>query len=215
MNLVRGNDAEEELGRLVGTPNALKNIIRQDWERKFDGTDKPKKQQVMMALEGHAANMQSILNNIDYEVFCVSNIIAHAKHMTRDELNKYLSTLEAIGTGYAHIYDMEVATLIMIGVTARCKNIYDLAKQWNSLAGRIDSKRDHYNSKMEVASKELERLSTQLNKQESSLLSFFFRGRIRRLRGRIKVKSTSVGKIAARVSKYKGIAEKVRAKKST
>ena len=147
---------------------------------------------------------------MDYKVFCVTNIISNSKHMSRDDLIKYLSVLEAIATGYGHMLNKELATLVMIGITARYRTLNGLTKHYHALMGRIDAKSCYYNDKMFIASKAVESLSNDLKTQESSMLRFFFRGRINTLRGRISARTVRVKKLETKVAKYRGLSEKVR-----
>jgi hypothetical protein len=209
-NALSNIDVRVQPNAKVIEPNALKTIIRQQWEGKFEGIEKSRSKQIMIDLEEHVSNMQSILNTMDYEVFCVTNIITNSKHMTRDDLVKYLSVLEAIGTGYSHMLNKDLATLVMIGITARFRTLNGLTKHYHALMGRIEAKSCYYNDKMFIASKAVDSLSTELKTQESSLLRFFFRGRINSIRGKLNSKSSRVKKLESKVTKYRGLSEKVR-----
>ena len=85
--------------------------------------EKLKSRQIIATIEGHAANMQRILDSYDYEIFCMPNIVSASKTMTGEDFDTYLKFIESIATGYYSVFDKDLTTLILVGLTYKARNL--------------------------------------------------------------------------------------------
>ena len=82
---------------------ALKDIIRRRWETEL-GTGRQQSKEVKDQLDTHISNVKGILNNYDYEIFCMPNVIANTKTMSRNDTKDYLKHIEALAVGYSSVF---------------------------------------------------------------------------------------------------------------
>ena len=60
--------------------NFLKGIVRQQWASKLENSinDKQTSKQMITYIETHISNMNGIVDQLDYELFCIPHIISHS-----------------------------------------------------------------------------------------------------------------------------------------
>lgn len=181
---------------------ALKNVIRASWEHDLAGIEKLRSKQMIAQLESHAHNMSSILNTHDYEFYAIPNILAHAKHMSRNDFSSYLSTMELIAHGYSGILDKELVSFILIGMSHKAKTSASLAKHYDKVMSDIDGRIDYYNRVIDGHTKVLGKINYALNMTQSSFLRFFFRGKIVKLRRLASMREGRIKRIASKRERY-------------
>lgn len=167
--------------------NFLKGIVRQQWASKLENSinDKQTSKQMITYIETHISNMNGIVDQLDYELFCIPHIISHSRNMTKEELFKYLRLVESIAVGYSSIYGRLITSLLMIGLTAKTKNLGSIEKYYRDVSGDIESKIIAYNNLIEKRHARIVRLSDIADRHSKGILKIFRRRRVAAIRRRI------------------------------
>ncbi|MHB1829782.1 MAG: hypothetical protein ACYCO0_00105 [Candidatus Micrarchaeaceae archaeon] len=170
--------------REAASEDFLKGIIRQNWHGQLDTADRKKGRQLAAEIDAHILNMRSLINAIDYEVFCIPNIVSHSKHMQAEELCRYLRLIESMAIGYSSTLGRDVASLAIIGLTSKAKSASSIEKHYNALSNEIESRLDRCGVMIEKRKRKVERLSAAIKVHQRSFLRFFRKGRIAYLKKR-------------------------------
>ncbi len=179
----------------AASEDLLKGIIRQNWHGQLDAAHKKSGKQLAEEIDAHLANMRPLINIIDYEVFCVPNIISHSKHMQKEELRRYLRLIESMAIGYTSTLGRDVASLAIIGLTSKAKDAGRIEKHYNDLSNDIESRLDRCSTMIDNRKRRVERLSAAVKIHQRSLLRFFRKGRIKRLKRMIEAGRRSVERL--------------------
>ncbi len=180
---------------------ALKEVIRKKWESEFDQGKAPSKE-VKEQLGVHASNMKGILNNYDYEIFCMPNIIANTKSMSKPEVKEYLKHMEALAVGYSSVFNSDLATLILIGITCKSRNVHSIARYYETLSFDISKRISRYEKMLQKNSDFASRINYEIKTAESGFFRFLRKKRVTRLRTRASARSIKIKKIQGKLSRY-------------
>ncbi len=163
----------------------LKDIVRRNWHGKLEIIDKSGTKNLAAEMEGHILNMSDLVDALDYEVFCVPNIISHSKHMSKEDFGKYLKLMEAMAEGYSAMFGRDIAGLALIGISSKAKNVNGVERYHKLLASHIESRANRYHSSIEKGKKRMDGIYLRMRSYERGLLRFFMRGKRDRLARRI------------------------------
>ncbi|MCL4364793.1 MAG: hypothetical protein M1569_03980 [Candidatus Marsarchaeota archaeon] len=160
--------------------NFLKGMVRQQWVSKLENiiSDKQTGKQMVAYMEAHISNMGGIIDPLDYEVFCIPQIISHSRHMTKGELYKYLCVLESVAVGYSSIHGKNTACLLMIGLTAKAKNLGCAEKYYQNVSDNMGSKITVCNGLIEKRQARIMRLSGMADRYSKGIFRIFRRRKI-------------------------------------
>ena len=180
----------------------LRNVVRRNWRSKLSGMEREKEAALADELESHLKNMSAYVDQIDYEVFCMPNIISHSRLMQQGEMRKYLGIIESMACGYSDWLGKDLTGIAMIGISSKAKNAKDLEKYHKGLSHRYESKMANLNAIIERHSTSIGKLQSKLKKEERSLFAIFKRKRLTRLRSRL---SSINGRIGSAQAKRSGL----------
>ncbi len=170
---------------------ALKDIIRKRWETEL-GSGKQQSKEVKDQLDSHVSNIKGILDNYDYEIFCMPNIITNTRAMSRSEVKEYLKHMEALAVGYSLVFGDEMATLLLIGLTCKSRSVSSIAKYYGNFSSDINKKVVYYDRLLQKHSDFMSRVNYEIKVTESGFLRFFRKKKVIRLK-------TIAGKRANRI----------------
>ena len=159
----------------------LKEIVRRNWHGKLEIIDKAGTKTLAAQMEAHILNITDLVDALDYEVFCVPNIISHSKHMSKDEFGRYLRLMEAMAEGYSGMFGTDMAGLALIGISSKAKNAAGVEKYHKLLTSHIESKANKYHFSIEKGKKRMDSIYLRMRSYERGLLRFFTRGKRDRL----------------------------------
>ncbi len=167
--------------------NFLKGMVRQQWASKLESSvnDKQLSKQMIAKIETHISNMNGIVDQLDYELFCIPHIISHSKHMAKEDLYKYLGLVESIAVGYSSIHGKMITSLLMIGLTSKAKNFGGAEKYYNAVSGDIESKLSTFNRFIERKNARIDRLSSLAARHNRGIFRIFRRKRVASINRRI------------------------------
>lgn len=183
----------------------LKGIVRQHWHDKLDSMDKIKGKALATEIDMHLANITAMVDPLDYEVFCVPNMIAHSKHMSRDEFSRYLRLMESMAYGYSSIFGSDIAGLALIGISSKAKNVSGIERYHRLLSNHVESKIKTYHRKIEKRKRHVDGLYLRMRTHERSILKFFRKGRISMLTRRIDYGIKMVESLNYKFDKFNGV----------
>ncbi len=172
--------------------DTLKTIIRQHWKETLDGIDKSKSKTIAMELETHISSMNSVVDPMDYEAFCIPNIIQHSKHMSKEEFSTYLRLIESMAIGYSDHLGKELTNLVLIGVTSKGRSATSAERYLALLLKDINNRANYYQLHINKRSRHVYALSSRLRAHQSSILRVFKRRRIRHLSKTISSKNREI-----------------------
>ncbi len=208
MDSIIGRDISadsKDTGKVMTNSEMLKDVVRQHWHQKLDGTDKAKVKALANEIDIHLANITNVVDPLDYEIFCVPNMISHSKHMSRDEFDKYLRLMESMAYGYSSVFGSDVAGLALIGISSKAKNVSGVERYHKLLSAHVESKIKTYHSKIEKRKRHVDGLYFRVRTHERSILRFFRRGRISKLTRRIDYGIRRVESLNYKFDKFNGI----------
>lgn len=183
---------------------ALKDIIRRRWETEL-GTGRQQNKDAKDQLDTHVSNVKGILNNYDYEIFCMPNVIANTKTMSRNETRDYLKHIEALATGYTAIFGSDLATLLLIGLTCKSRSVSSIAKYYDTLSSDINRKAVYYDGLLQKHSDFMSRVNYEIKMTESGLLKFFRKKKALKLRRIASSRTSRIKLIEKKRSAYRSI----------
>ena len=190
--------------------NFFKNVVRQHWEGKLATMDKTKSKHVAAEIESHLSKMNPHIDKLDYEIFCVPNIIAHSKHITKEELQDYLKLLESLAVGYSSTLGRELTSLVLIGLTSKARNSASAERYYKSLTGYVQGRVTRYESAIDRKRKRVHGLSMLLQREQSSLLRLFRRRRIQVLSKKIDVNIKDIEALTMKLQTYSNVSVSMR-----
>ena len=183
---------------------ALKDIIRRRWETEL-GTGRQQNKDAKDQLDTHVSNVKGILNNYDYEIFCMPNVIANTKTMSRNETRDYLKHIEALATGYTAIFGSDLATLLLIGLTCKSRSVSSIAKYYDTLSSDINRKAVYYDGLLQKHSDFMSRVNYEIKMTESGLLKFFRKKKALKLRRIASSRTSRIKLIEKKRSAYRSL----------
>ena len=183
---------------------ALKDVIRKRWESELD-TGRLSNREAREQLNSHASNIKNILNNYDYEIFCMPNIITNTKGMSKSELNEYLKHIEALAIGYSSVFNNDLATLLLIGVTCKSRSVSSIARYYDSLSFDINKRISYYGKLLDKNSEFMSRINYEIKVTESGFLRLFRKKKISRLKEKAGARHIRIKKIEKKLSGYNSI----------
>lgn len=192
----------------------LKTVIRQHWKEKLTEVEKSKGKHLSAEIDNHLANMTAIMDPIDYEAFCVPNIIQHSKHMQKEDFSAYLRLIEAMAVGYSEHLGKDLTNLILIGVTSKGRSVGSAERYLGLLLTDINSRMTYYQNHINKKSRGISIMSGRLRAHNTSVLRFFRKRKIRVLSRRIDYRTKELETLQGRLQKYNGIITKINSTKS-
>lgn len=187
----------------------LKTIVRQHWKDKLTEVEKVKGKHLSAALDIHVANMNAILDPLDYEAFCIPNIIQHSKHMQKEDFSTYLKLIESIAIGYSNHLGKDLTGLILIGVTSKGRSVGSAERHLEMLISSLNGRVAHYQSRINTRSKRMAMMSARLRLHQSSILRFLKKRKINLLTKKITLTNREVQILNQKVEKYNVLLAKI------
>lgn len=201
----------KEPGEISNEPferGIFRKIVRENWKSKISGsTSNPKAAKL---LDEHAIRMEGALGTIEYGALCMPNLISNSKNMSERELSAYLSALEAIGTGYKHRFNSEIAGILLAGLMLRARDPVSASKHLQNLTSSMEKKADYYGQLAAKENLSLEALATELKKKDSGIFRLFRRGEIAILKRLISMRASRSKRFVRKRERYSGIVLKVK-----
>ncbi len=185
----------------------LDKIVREGWESRLKaegGTHNAE------ALESHAANMRHMLRSVDYEVLSMPHVIANTRNMTRSELKAYLCFVENLAHGYKILFDNDLASIIIAGITLKAKDLHSIRRHFNNFIKRLEERKSGYLLKLNSESGSIDDLVLELRYHESSFLKFLRKKNILKVKRKIKAKNLKVKNLKTRAGKYDLLVEELK-----
>jgi hypothetical protein len=189
---------------------ALRRIIKETWRGKLLETSDPKSVISLQLLDEHVAKMEVLLKNLDYEAICMQNVISNAKHMTTPELKSYLTFIEKLAVGYQNIFTPEITDIILIGLTAKARDLRSIKKYHELLISGIERKVGSYNTRMSKEEKALNQIARELNKKNKGIFKFLRSGEIQLMQKIINNKKRKLTKYGKKTSNYSQLISKLK-----
>ena len=187
----------------------LKEIVRRNWHGKLEIIDKAGTKNLEAEMEAHILNITDLVDALDYEVFCVPNIISHSKHMSKDEFGRYLRLMEAMAEGYSAMFGSDIAGLALIGISSKAKNAGGVEKYHKLLMSHIEARANKYHFSIEKGKKHMDNIYVRMLSYERGLLRFFTRGKRERLAKRIDMGLERMYRLNGRYDRLNAIYRKV------
>ncbi|MDE1825613.1 MAG: hypothetical protein KGH61_03570 [Candidatus Micrarchaeota archaeon] len=184
---------------------SLRSVVQDSWRSKLK-----EDRQMIGVMDEHAMNMQRLLGNVDYEMFCIQNLIANTKSMTKAELRGYIRILEGLAYFYNNKLGTELTSALLAGVTLKAKNLDSLSRYYKLMVGELDNKIKRSEERYKRTNRRLEMLSLDLKYNEASLITRIFqKGKISSIKSRIMVRKARLGRIDSRLNSHKRVLDTV------
>ncbi len=177
---------------------AVEEVLKKDRHDKIKEDERNRE-----LFEKHIANMRSILNNYDYELSNMHQIVSNCKKMKNGEAENYIKMLEALALGYRKKFGSSLIIPFLTGVIAKAKDPYAMSKYYNMLLSEIVGKIDLASAKERIEERKIDELTLELRYKESGVLRIFRKGDIKRIKNRIAAKKRKIDKYRARADNYK------------
>ncbi len=181
----------------------LRKVIKDSWRGKLlsDKTE-PKSAATVELLDEHAAKMEVLLKNLDYEAICMQNIISNSKHMSIPELRSYLMFIEKLAIGYQHIFTTDITDIILIGLTSKARDLKSIKKYHESLVGGIEKNLSRYTGRSSKEEKALNQIAAELHKKNKGVFKFLRKGEITLMQKAINSKRRKLTRYTKRINGY-------------
>lgn len=189
---------------------ALRRIIKETWRGKLLENADPRTAVSLQLLDEHVAKMEVLLKNLDYEAICMQNIISNSKHMSTPELKSYLSFIEKLAVGYQNIFTPEITDIILIGLTAKARDLRSIKKYHESLISGIEKKAGSYSTKISKEEKALNQIARELNKKNKGIFKFLRKGEIQLMQKIISNKRRRLTRYSKKNSSYSQLISKLK-----
>lgn len=183
----------------------MKNVVRQHWETKLEAIDKTKSKEVAAVIDAHLNNLTPLVDQLDYEIFCIPNIVSHSKHITKDELSVYLRYIESLAMGYSSTLGKELTSLVLIGLTSKARNMASAQKYYTTLSEAIDAQAKVYESKIGKRKRRVVVISSRMQKYNSSLLRLFRQGKIKALGRKLNLTTREIEALTLKLQTFSNI----------
>ncbi|MDE1850744.1 MAG: hypothetical protein KGH54_03050 [Candidatus Micrarchaeota archaeon] len=199
-------DSQRMGGKAANMENiALRNVVQESWRTKVKH-DKG----LMDLIDDHASNMHRLLGNAEYEIFCIHNLIANTKNMSKAEVRGYIRIIEGLAYFYNTKLGADLASTLLTGLTFKAKNLDSIGRYYKLMIMQIDSRIKKFESRASVENKRMEGLALELKYNESSIITRIFRkDRLNSLRLRMNARRKRLERINTRISKNRKTLESI------
>jgi hypothetical protein len=177
---------------------AVEEVVKRDRHDKIKDDEHNRE-----LFEKHLTNMRSILNNYDYELSNMHQIVSNCKKMKGNEAESYVKMLEALALGYRKKFGSALIVPFLTGVVAKAKDPYEMSKYYDVLVSEIVGKIDLANAKGRIEERKIDELMLELRYKESGIMRIFRKGEINRIKSRIIKKKKRVEKYYAKADNYR------------
>ncbi|MDE1823057.1 MAG: hypothetical protein KGI00_03885 [Candidatus Micrarchaeota archaeon] len=208
------SDASRKASNQRLDESILKSVIRNNWQSKMDSTERHANKKIMEEIEQHASNMYGILNGYDYEALCIPSIMANAKHMSKDDFRAYLKLMESMAIGYSNLLDKELANLLMIGLTAKTRNLGSAQRYFELLSKDLEKRVGIYNRIIERHGRKSDAIMARLKTTERHIFRIFMRKRISVMKRTLSKSMAKGQRLNSRKEKYTKLINEVKQKAS-
>ena len=189
----------------------MRKVIKESWRGKLlDQKAEPSSVATIQLLDEHAAKMEVLLKNLDYEAICMQNIIGNAKHMSVPELRSYLIFIEKLAVGYQHIFTSDITDIILIGLTSKARDLKTIKKYHESLISGIEKSLSKYTKKSSKEEQLLNEVATELHKKNRGVFKFLRKGEISLMQRVLKSKKKKLTKYSKRIGNYSLLISKLK-----
>ncbi|MDE1822827.1 MAG: hypothetical protein KGH69_02970 [Candidatus Micrarchaeota archaeon] len=192
----------------------LKSVIRNNWQSKMDASERHVNKKLLEEIEQHASNMYGILNGYDYEALCIPNIMANAKHMSKEDFRTYLRLMESMAIGYSNLLDREIANLLMIGLTSKTRNLGSAQRYFELLSKDIEQRVGIYNRIIERHGRKSDAMLARLKTTERNIFRIFMKRRIRVIKKAISKSASKKQRFEEKKIRYSKLMSDVRQRAS-
>ncbi|MGC8479116.1 MAG: hypothetical protein ACP5M9_00390 [Candidatus Micrarchaeia archaeon] len=189
---------------------AMRKVIKESWRGKLLDNSEPKTAGTLQLLDEHAAKMEVLLKNLDYEAICMQNIIINSKHMSLPELRSYLLFIEKLAVGYQSIFTPDITDIILIGLTSKARDLRSIKKYHESLISGVEKNVVKYSSRISKEEKALNQIAAELNKKNRGIFKFLRKGEIRIMQRIITSKKRKLSKYNNKSKKYLQLVSKLK-----
>ncbi|VVB76934.1 Uncharacterised protein [uncultured archaeon] len=167
---VMGRKVNATAGGSSMVVNAIKNVVRSDWEVSA------KQGNVSIVLLNKIAEfMRNEMRSIDYEAICMRNIVANSKQMSKEDFHDYAYVLKALTKGYKVRFGPEFANLMLVGVTSVAKDPNSARKHLDNLVDNLYGKASVYDARLHKEIIKAGAMEVQLKSKESSIIARIFK----------------------------------------
>lgn len=185
--------------------NAIKNVMRADLETRV-GTEGG----ATIVMLNHLKDFLQKELTIGIAAVCMQNIAANSKNMSREEFQAYARTLQALTIGYKSRFGKNLATMIMVGITAMARDSRSTKKYLDGMLGGLSVRASAYDTRIAERSRKAETLSSTLKKRSTIVGRIFRRGEMKLLASGIDNHKEKIAKIASRKAKYEALAAQLK-----
>lgn len=162
-------------------------------------------------IETHISNISSVVDPIDYQMYCVPHIVSHSKHIgNKEEFTEYLRLIESMAVGYSALLSKEMTSFALIGLTAKARDVKSIEKYYRLLTNDIQSKIVFYESGLSRKRKRIVILSNRIQRHRRSLLRFFRKRRIARLGKKISLNEKQIEELENDFKRYRDLHERMK-----
>ncbi|MDE1869516.1 MAG: hypothetical protein KGH71_00835 [Candidatus Micrarchaeota archaeon] len=184
---------------------SLRNVVQESWRAKVKH-DK----HMLDLIDDHASNMQKLLGNAEYEIFCIHNLIANTKNMSKSEVKSYIKTIEGLAYFYNSKLGLDLTSALLTGLTFKAKNLDSLGRYYKLMINEIDSKIKKYEKKASKENTKLDNLALDLRYSESGIINRLFRrGKAQQLKTRISMKRRKLDRYNTAITRNRKVMESV------
>ncbi len=189
----------------------LRKVVKDSWRGKLlDEKTEPHGSATIQLLDEHAARMEVLLKNLDYEAICMQNIIGNSKHMSIPELRSYLAFIEKLAVGYQHIFTTDITDIILIGLTSKARDLKSIKKYHEKLVSGIEKNLTTYTSKSSKEERVLNQIATELHKKNKGIFKFMRKGEITLMQKVINSKKRKLNRYSKRINNYSQLISKLK-----
>ena len=132
------------------------------------------------------------------------------QHLQMNLLKSYLTFIEKLAVGYQNIFTPEITDIILIGLTAKARDLRSIKKYHELLISGIERKVGSYNTRMSKEEKALNQIARELNKKNKGIFKFLRSGEIQLMQKIINNKKRKLTKYGKKTSNYSQLISKLK-----
>jgi hypothetical protein len=183
--------------------NAVKKIVRENWESKI----KDSKGTNVDILGRHAEFMNREFGSLGYETMCMPNVVFNTKRMSRSEIIAYTRMLEALAMGYREKFGTEFGGMLVAGATLISKDVRTMKKNFDYFMLHLSKHSFAFERAIDKEVRMIERMNYELGRKDAGIFKFLRKKDIAELKMQIKAKRIKISRFETKRMKYSVLSE--------
>ena len=191
---------------------AIRKVLRESLQEELPNTSSEALDRTLQNIDVHSKAIQELIGTQEYSSLCIHQLIHNIKHMSFEEQQAYLSSIESFAKAYSLIFsNKRLMLLTLSGVVHTTSNARSVDKYTYELYKIARQKQLKLLETMTKESIALQALRSELEKRSKGIFAFLRSSQIKQLNRKIALRTRRIQYIEKKAGKYSALAKSISA----